>query len=254
MRLRDRVALITGGTAGIGAATAELFAEEGAKVVVTGRDQSRGERFVAAMQEKGHEILFLRSDASKSADVQAALRTTMERFGKLNIVFANAGFEHSANHEECPEEEWDVIINNDLKSAFLIAKYAPREMRKSGEPGAIIIMSSMVASIAGGFAAAFIPAQAGKEGMVRNLAVECAPYNIRVNGIAPGSTATDSLMRFYESWHGIEHGIKWSSERHPIGRIGQPREIAYGVLFLASDDASYITGHILRVEGGFCIR
>jgi len=253
MSLTGKVAVVTGGTSGIGAETALLLAAHGAEVVVCGRTAERGERFLARAEAEGLKADFVAADCSSEADVQRLFTTVTETHGGVDKVFANAGFEHAENHADTTKEIWDRLIANDLTSSYMTCRYAIAPLRARGSGGAICVMSLMVSSIAFGFAAAYIPAQAAKEAMVRNLSAELGPAGIRVNGVAPGSTRTPSLLRFYELYSGgLEEGEKWSASRHPIGRIAEPGEIAEAVVFLLSDDASFVTGHILRVEGGFC--
>ena len=253
MSLEGKVSVVTGGTSGIGAETALLLARHGSRVVVCGRSAERAEAFLERGRSEGLELEYVQADCSVEDDVRQLFATVVERYGGVDKVFANAGFEHAENHEDTTKEIWDRMIANDLTSSYMTCRYAIAPLRARGPGGAICVMSSMVASIAYGFAAAFIPAQAAKEAMVRNLSAELGPSGIRVNGIAPGSTRTPSLIRFFELYSdGAEAGEKWAAERHPIGRIAEPDETAEAVVFLLSDDASFVTGHTLRVEGGFC--
>jgi NAD(P)-dependent dehydrogenase (short-subunit alcohol dehydrogenase family) len=253
MSFTGKVSVVSGGTSGIGAETALLLARHGSRVVVCGRSAERAEEFLARARDEGLEIDFVRADCSVEEDVERLFATVVERHGAVDKVFSNAGFEHAENHADTTKEIWDHLIANDLTSSYMTCRYAIAPLRERGAGGAICVMSSMVASIAYGFAAAYIPAQAAKEAMVRNLAAELGPAGIRVNAIAPGSTRTPSLIRFYEKYSdGVDAGVKWSSDRHPLGRIAEPTETAEAVVFLLSDEASFVTGHTLRVEGGFC--
>jgi NAD(P)-dependent dehydrogenase (short-subunit alcohol dehydrogenase family) len=253
MALAGKVSVVTGGTSGIGAETALLLARHGSTVVVCGRSAERADQFLAGAREEGLELDFVAADCSVEGDVERLFATVVEQHGGVDKVFSNAGFEHAESHADTTKEIWDHMIANDLTSSYMTCRYAIAPLRARGPGGAICVMSSMVASIAYGFAAAYIPAQAAKEAMVRNLAAELGPDGIRVNGIAPGSTRTPSLLRFYELYSGgVAAGEKWSADRHPIGRIAEPQETAEAVVFLLSDEASFITGHTLRAEGGFC--
>lgn len=253
MSLAGKVSVVTGGTSGIGAETALLLARHGSHVTVCGRSEERAHAFLVRSRAEGLELDFVPADCSIEGDVERLFATVVERHGGVDKVFANAGFEHAENHADTTKEIWDRLIANDLTSSYMTCRYAIAPLLERGRGGAICVMSSMVASVAYGFAAAFIPAQAAKEAMVRNLAAELGPAGIRVNAIAPGSTRTPSLLRFFERYSGgVEAGEKWCAERHPIGRLAEPEETAEAVLFLLSDDASFVTGHTLRVEGGFC--
>jgi NAD(P)-dependent dehydrogenase (short-subunit alcohol dehydrogenase family) len=252
MSFEGKISLVTGGTSGIGAATAELLARRGSSVVVCGRSVERGVAFADSMRSDSLDVVFEQADCSSEGDVNGFFAAAEKRFGGVDYVFSNAGFEHAETHADTTKEIWDRIIANDLTSTYMVLRRAIAPL-KAREGGSIVVMSSMVASIAYGFAAAFIPAQAAKEGMVRNLAAELGQFGIRVNGIAPGSTRTPSLVRFYERYSGgVEAGEEWSSVRTPLRRIAESRETAEAVVFLLSDDASFITGHTLRVDGGFC--
>ena len=253
MMTEQAVSVVTGGTSGIGAATALLLARKGSHVVVCGRDAERALPLLDRARDERLELEFVQADCSIEGDVQRLFNTVSQRYGGVDKVFANAGFEHAESHADTTRDIWDRIIANDLTSSYMTCRYAIAPLRARGPGGAICVMSSIVASVAYGYAAAFVPAQAGKEAMVRNLAAELGPQGIRVTGIAPGSTRTPSLLRFYEKYAGgVELGEQWSADRHPLGRIAEPEEIAEGVSFLLSDEASFITGHTLRVDGGFC--
>lgn len=253
MPMEGKVSVVTGGTSGIGAAAALLLGRHGSRVVVCGRDPDRAVPVLNRARDEGLELEFAQADCSIEDDVRRLFETVAQRYGGVDKVFANAGFEHAESHADTTREIWDTIIANDLTSSYMTCRYAIAPLRARGSGGAICVMSSIVASVAYGFAAAFIPAQAAKEAMVRNLAAELGPQGIRVNGVAPGSTRTPSLIRFYEKYSGgVEVGERWSADRHPLGRIAEPEEIAEGVVFLLSDEASFITGHTLRVDGGFC--
>ena len=229
MSFEGRVSIVTGGTSGIGAASAELLAREQSTVVVCGRSAERGASFVDAMKEKGLEVFYEPADCSVESDVERLFASVVDRFGGVDHLFSNAGFEHAESHADTTKEIWDRIIANDLTSTYMVLRYAIAPLTARGR-GSIVVMSSMVASIAYGFAAAFIPAQAAKEGMVRNLAAELGPRGIRVNGIAPGSTRTPSLIRFYERYSGgVAAGEQWSAVRTPLGRIAEPSEMAEAV-------------------------
>ena len=172
MSLAGKVSVVTGGTSGIGAETALLLARHGSHVTVCGRSEERAHAFLVRSRAEGLELDFVPADCSVEGDVERLFATVVERHGGVDKVFANAGFEHAENHADTTKEIWDRLIANDLTSSYMTCRYAIAPLLERGRGGAICVMSSMVASVAYGFAAAFIPAQAAKEAMVRNLSAE----------------------------------------------------------------------------------
>jgi NAD(P)-dependent dehydrogenase (short-subunit alcohol dehydrogenase family) len=249
MRLNGKVALITGGTSGIGSATAERFAAEGAAVVITGRNAERGEQLVATITANGGEALFIRSDVRFSEQCRQAVEQTLERFGKIDVLFNNAGVFHPKSIPECTEEEWDETIDSSLKGAFLMSKYVLPSMIEQGS-GSIIHTSSGWGILGGDKAAAYCAAKGGLIVMAKAMAIDHGPDGIRVNCVCPGDVLTPMLPDDAE-----KRGMSWddyaagASER-PLGRIGEAGEIADAVLFLASDESSFVTGESLVVDGG----
>jgi len=249
MKLDGRVALITGGTSGIGRATAVLFAREGAAVVLTGRNQERGEAVARAIKDEGGEALFIRSDVRRADECRQAVERTLERFGKIDVLFNNAGVYHPKTVPETTEEEWDETIDSSLKGAFLMSKYALPSMIEQGS-GSIIHNSSGWGILGGDHAAAYCAAKGGLVIMTKAMAIDHGPQGIRVNCVCPGDVETpmlpDDAKKRGMAW---EDYLAGASDR-PLGRIGSADEIARAVLFLASDDASFITGEALVVDGG----
>jgi NAD(P)-dependent dehydrogenase (short-subunit alcohol dehydrogenase family) len=249
MKLDGKVALITGGNSGIGRATAALLAKEGAAVVLTGRNQERGEEVARGIKEDGGEALFIRSDVRLPEDCRQAVEQTLERFGRIDVLFNNAGVYYPRTTTECTEEEWDETIDSSLKGAFLMSKYALPSMIERGS-GSIIHNSSGWGILGGAQAAAYCAAKGGLVVMAKAMAIDHGPHGIRVNCVCPGDTETPMLTDDAEmrglSWQDYEAG---ASDR-PLGRIGTPEEIARAVLFLASDDSSFVTGEALVVDGG----
>jgi len=249
MKLDGRVALITGGTSGIGQATAVLFAREGAAVVLTGRSKERGEAVAGAIQDEGGEALFIRSDVRRADDCRQAVERTLERFGRIDVLFNNAGVYHPKTVPETTEEEWDETIDSSLKGAFLMSKYAIPSMIEQGR-GSIINNSSGWGILGGDRAAAYCAAKGGLVIMTKAMAIDHGPQGIRVNCVCPGDVETpmlpDDAKKRGMAWQDYLAG---ASDR-PLGRIGTADEIARAVLFLASDDASFITGEALVVDGG----
>jgi NAD(P)-dependent dehydrogenase (short-subunit alcohol dehydrogenase family) len=249
MRLEGKVTLITGGTSGIGAATAVRFAAEGAAVVVTGRNVERGEQILDAIVAKRGQALFIRSDVRMAKDCREAVERTLERFGKVDVLFNNAGVFHPKTVIDCTEEEWDETIDSSLKGAFLMSKYVLPSMieRRSGS---IIHMSSGWGIQGGDRAAAYCAAKGGLIVMAKAMAIDHGPSGIRVNCVCPGDVMTPMLPDDAQ-----KRGISWDeyaagAAKRPLGRIGTAEEIAAAVLYLASDESSFVTGTALVVDGG----
>lgn len=249
MRLEGKVGLITGGTSGIGSATAVRFAKEGAKVAVTGRSVERGADVVAQIEEAGGEGLFIACDVRLADDCKRAVDATLEQFGKIDVLFNNAGVFHPKTIPECTEEEWDDTIDSSLKGAFLMSKYTLPSMIEQGS-GSIIHTSSGWGILGGAGAASYCAAKGGLVVMAKAMAIDHGADGIRVNCVCPGDVLTPMLHDDAEkrgmTWEEYEVG---ASER-PLGRIGTVDEIADAVVFLASDEASFVTGESLVVDGG----
>lgn len=249
MRLEGKVTLVTGGTSGIGAATAVRFAAEGAAVVVTGRNLERGQQIVQGIVAKGGEALFIRSDVRMAKDCREAVEQTLGRFGRIDVLFNNAGVFHPKTVIDCTEEEWDETIDSSLKGAFLMSKYVLPSMieRRSGS---IIHMSSGWGIQGGDRAAAYCAAKGGLIVMAKAMAIDHGPSGIRVNCVCPGDVMTPMLPD-----DAAKRGMLWDeyaagAAKRPLGRIGTAEEIAAAVLYLASDESSFVTGTALVVDGG----
>ncbi|NCF83088.1 MAG: glucose 1-dehydrogenase [Proteobacteria bacterium] len=249
MKLEGRVALITGGNSGIGRATAALLASEGAAVVLTGRNRGRGEQVAQAINEDGGKAMFLCSDVRVADECRRAVERTLERFGRIDVLFNNAGVFHPKTVPDCTEQEWDETIDSSLKGAFLMSKYALPSMIERGS-GSIIHTSSGWGVLGGDRAAAYCAAKGGLIVMAKAMAIDHGPDGIRVNCVCPGDVETPMLPDDAK-----KRGMPWkdylagASDR-PLGRIGTAEEIARAVLFLASDDSSFVTGEALVVDGG----
>lgn len=250
MKLDGRVALITGGTSGIGRATAELFAREGARVTITGRDETRGAAVAEEIGAAGSEGLFVRSDVRVAADCERSVRETVEAFGRLDILFNNAGVFVANDVVDCAEDEWDAQIDTSLKGAYLMSRFAIPHMRAQGG-GAIVNCSSGWGLVGGIKGAAYCAAKGGLVTMTKAMALDHGPEGIRVNAVCPGDTETP--MEHEDARH---QGLSWDEfvlsaiEGRAIARMGRPEEIALAVLYLASDDSSFVTGVALPVDGG----
>jgi NAD(P)-dependent dehydrogenase (short-subunit alcohol dehydrogenase family) len=248
-RLDGKVALITGsGSIGMGRATAILFAREGAKVVVADWAAKGGEETVKMIKEAGDDAIFAQANVAESADVQRMIRTAVDTYGKLDILFNNAAV---ASRERCliaeaTEEDWDMVLDVDLKGVFLGMKYGIAEMLKSG--GGVIINTASITGIrATSKSGAYCAAKAGVIQLTRVAAMEYAPHNIRVNCICPGRIRPSALMAHQPE---AEELSQLLIQKVPMQRAGKTDEIAQAVLFLASDESSFITGVALPVDGG----
>ena len=249
MRLESNVALITGGTSGIGEAAAMLFAREGAKVTITGRHQERGRGIANKIERDGGKAIFICSDVRKAEECDRAVSETLQAFGRLDILFNNAGVFFPHTILDCTEEEWDLQMDINLKGTFLMSKAALPHMIKQRH--GVIINNSSGWGIAGGDAAvAYCASKGGVVLLTKAMAIDHGRQGIRVNCICPGDVDTpmlpeDARMR----------GLKWEDylagcANRPLGRIGTPDEIAKAALFLASSDSSFMTGAALVVDGG----
>jgi NAD(P)-dependent dehydrogenase (short-subunit alcohol dehydrogenase family) len=249
MRLANRTALITGGTSGIGEATAVLFAKEGASVVVTGRNQQRGRAVVERILAGGGEALFVSTDVRSADDCRRAVEETLAAFGKIDVLFSNAGVFYPHNILDCTEEEWDLQMDVNLKGTFLMSKFVLPGMIARGS-GVIINNSSGWGIVGGDKAVAYCASKGGVVLLTKAMAVDHGRQGIRVNCVCPGDVDTpmlpeDARMR----------GLKWEDylagcANRPMGRIGTAEEIAKAVLFLACDESSFMTGAALVVDGG----
>lgn len=248
-RFANRVALITGGTSGIGRATALALAAEGARVVVAGRRQAEGDAVVADIVKAGGQALFVKTDVTREKDVEALVARTVEAFGRLDIAFNNAGFEGSLGLlTEQTVENYNGIFDANVKGVFLSMKHEiPAMLQSFG--GAIINTSSVAGSIGFPHFGLYVASKHAVIGLTRSTALEFATQGIRVNSVSPAAIQTDMLDRAFGS--GDSEAKKSMAVHHPVGRIGKPEEIADAVLYLAAPSASFVTGIDLPVDGGF---
>jgi NAD(P)-dependent dehydrogenase (short-subunit alcohol dehydrogenase family) len=246
MRLRDKVAIVTGGAKGIGASIAEAFAREGARVAVVDLDLSGAEGVVKNLVGQGADAIAVRADATRGADVGAAVELVAKRWGRIDVLVNNAGgFASFRDTEDIPEEEWHAILASNLTSVFLFSKAVVPLMKRQGR-GRIVNLASVVArGAAVRVTSHYVAAKAGVIGFTRHLALEVASHGITVNAVAPGTTATDRVLRAR-----TPEDTRRVAEAIPVRRLGEPREIADAVVFLASDEAAFITGATLDVNGG----
>ena len=247
--LKGKVALITGGASGIGRATALLFAREGAAVSVVDVNEPEGQGVAQMIIHDGGRAIFVRSDVTRAADCQSAVRQTVEKLGKLDILFNNAGIIRRASVLETSEEEWDRIMATNVRSVFLLSKYAIPIMAEAG--GGVIINTASGWGVSGGRKAASYCASKGAVVLLtKAMALDHGAQNIRVNCICPGDTDTPMLRSEAKQLGKREEQFLLESARRPLRRIGRPEEIAQAALFLASDASSFITGTALVVDGG----
>lgn len=250
MKLKDRVALITGGASGIGLATAIAFLEEGAKVAIADISEENGRRALELIDKKGHNVLFIKADISKEADVKRIIDETVTKFGKLDILFNNAGIWIDKKVEDLEVEEWDRIMDINLKGVFLCSKYAVPLMKTQGK--GVIVNNSSCNGIIGDYGdPAYCASKGGVALLTKAMALDYARENIRVNAICCGEIETQMFLEEARiSGKSVDEYREEMASDHPMGRIGTPEEAANAVLFLACDDSSFITGILLSVDGG----
>lgn len=246
MTLKGKAAIITGGSSGIGRAAALLFAREGAKVAVVGHQHGReGREVVKAIEEGGGEALYLQADVSREQDIQAMVEEAIRAYGSVDVLFSNAGILLAKSATDTTAEEWDRIMQVNLRSAFLCAKYVVPQMRRQGG-GSIVIDSSVNALMAEPDLAAYCASKAALMALTRSLSVDYGKYNIRVNCLCPGWIETP----FNAEYFAVPGNREKAAALHALRRVGRPEEVAQAALFLASDMASFITGSALTVDGG----
>ena len=242
MRLKDKSALVTGAAQGIGFACAQAFAAEGARLVLADVNADKGRK---AAESLGAE--FVRCDVSRKGDVVAAVAKAVESHGRLDILVANAGIVHAADFLDLEEEDFDRVLAVNLKGIFLAGQAAARQMVKQGGGGSIVNMSSVNAVMAIPNQVPYVVSKGGINQLTKVMALSLAPHRIRVNGIGPGTILTE-LAR--TAVLGNKEAERKILSRTPLGRMGEPAEIAKVAVFLASDDASYMTGQTLYPDGG----
>jgi NAD(P)-dependent dehydrogenase (short-subunit alcohol dehydrogenase family) len=246
--LEGKVALVTGGTSGIGRDTAVLFAKAGANVVVAGRREVEGEETVELIRAANGDGLFVKTDVSKAAQVETLIQSVVERFSRLDIAFNNAGIEGTwVPIVRQSEEDWDRTIDINLKGVWLCLKYEIRQMLRQGGGGAIVNMSSVTGLLGSGGAAAYSASKHGVIGLTKSAALENAKSGIRVNAVCPAVIETPMADRLFGAPKVHQNVVN----SHPIGRFGKPMEIAEAVAWMCSDRASFMTGQSLVLDGGF---
>jgi NAD(P)-dependent dehydrogenase (short-subunit alcohol dehydrogenase family) len=248
--LDGKVAIITGGTSGIGRDTAVLFGRHGAKVVLAGRRQADGEETLKQVRAAGGDGMFVKTDVAKSGDVEALVKKTVEKFGRVDTAFNNAGIEGTwVPIVDQTEKDWDELIDINLKGVWLCLKYEIQQMLKQGKGGTIVNMSSVAGLMGTPAAAPYGASKHGVIGLTRTAALEYAHQKIRVNAVCPAVIETPMGERLF----GAPEARQWALSKHPIGRFGQPMEIAEAVLWLCSEKSSFMTGHYMVLDGGFLV-
>jgi NAD(P)-dependent dehydrogenase (short-subunit alcohol dehydrogenase family) len=242
MKLAQQVAIVTGGTQGIGLACAERLLREGARVMLVDINPDAA----ATAARLGEKAAFFVADVGQRSDVEAMMAATLERFGRVDILVNNAGITHAADFLDLHEDDFDRVIRTNLKSMFLCGQAAAREMVRQGS-GCIINMSSVNSQLAIPNQVPYVVSKGGINQLTRVMALSLAPHDIRVNGIAPGTILTELARNAVMASEQARHTIL---SRTPLGRCGEPEEVAAVAAFLASSDASYMTGETLFVDGG----
>jgi NAD(P)-dependent dehydrogenase (short-subunit alcohol dehydrogenase family) len=243
MRLKGKVAIITGGTKGIGKATVELFIQEGAHVIIGDLDDN-GAELANQLSTPDTQCVFIKTNVTQEEDVKQLVDRTVEQFGKLDIMFANAGIGESAMIHEMSFQDWQRVIDVNLSSVFLSNKYAIEAMLKNGS-GSIINNASVLGFVGQPSVTANAAAKGGVVNLTRTLGVNYASKGIRINSVCPGYTLTPIITSKPQEF------INTLIANHPIGRLAEPMEIARTVLFLASDDSTFVVGSNILVDGGY---
>jgi len=250
MRLRKKVAVITGAGSGIGRATALLFSEEGAKVAIVDIDKEMGQQTTDIIRKRGQEALFIPTDITDPSQVKSMVENVTHTYGRIDILVNNAGIYDQGDIVNTDEEKWDRIMNVNVRAAFLCCKYCIPKMIKTGG-GVIINVSSEAGIVAIKNQVAYNVSKAGLISLTKSIAVDFAPQNIRANCVCPGTTETPLVTAALTEQAHPEKIRRELEETRPANRLGKPEEIAYGIVYLASDESPYATGAVLSIDGGY---
>jgi NAD(P)-dependent dehydrogenase (short-subunit alcohol dehydrogenase family) len=252
-RFSGKVALVTGGASGIGRACAQLFAREGASVVVSDVALEGGEQTVGLIEEDGGQASFVEADVSKASQVEALVGRTVETYGRLDYAFNNAGIEGpmATNTADYTEEDWDRVIAVNLKGVWLCMKHEIPQMLSQGA-GSIVNNSSVEGLVGLQGTSAYAASKHGVVGLTKTAALEYAQSGIRVNAVCPGLIRTPMVERY--TGGDAETEAQWAAIFEPVGRMGSSEEVAEAVVWLCSEAASFVTGHAMAVDGGFLAR
>ncbi|MEN9870874.1 MAG: hypothetical protein RLZZ171_1862 [Cyanobacteriota bacterium] len=248
MNFSGKVAIITGGSSGIGRAAAIAYAQQGANVVIASRRVIEGEETVKIIKDAGGEAFFIQTDVIQESDVKAMVDKTVEVFGRLDIAFNNAGaYGENPSLSEQLDSEYDRIMNVNVRGVWLSMKHEIAQMQSQGN-GAIVNTSSVLGVVAMPSVPLYTASKYAVEGLTKAAALQYAKSGIRINAVGPGAIATEM---FETATGGQDEAKAYMAEIHPMGRVGQPSEVANAVLWLSSDDASFTTGETLMVDGGY---
>lgn len=251
-RLIDKVALVTGGAMGIGEACARLMAKEGAAVAISDVDVARGSLLAEEVSCTGHAAFFIQQDVGEEVQWRRVMETIVDRFGRLDIVVNNAGLGIGGDVEHATLDDWHRLMRVNLDGVFLGTKYGVQTLRRFGG-GSIVNMSSIEGLVGDPNLAAYNSSKGGVRLLTKSAALYCAKsgYNIRVNSVHPGYIWTPMVENYLKAAGDVEGGRTMLNALHPVGHIGEPNDIAYGVLYLASDESKFMTGAELVIDGGY---
>lgn len=248
MRLKDKVAIISGGGSGFGEVTARLFAREGAAVMLADINGEAAQSVASSITSEGGQAGWARTDVTSSSSVEAMVQAALDQFGRVDILFNSAGIEAFGTVVDTDETAWDRIFAIHVRGAYLCSKYALPAMIEGGRGGSVVNVSSVAGLVGIRNMTAYSAAKGAILSLTRSMAVDFAQYNVRVNCVAPGTTMTPMGQRLVEGDTPEQLALRMS--RYPLNRFGRPEEIANAVLFLASDESSYATGSCLVIDGG----
>ncbi|WP_342510941.1 glucose 1-dehydrogenase [Sporosarcina sp. FSL K6-1522] len=249
MRLKDKVSVITGGSRGIGEAIAKMFGKEGAKIVIADVNEETGNAALEGLKKDGIDAIFVKTDVSSEESVIHLMNEAVNAFGSVDVLVNNAAVSIRKSAEDTSLEEWQKVLGVNLTGAFLCSKYAVPEMRKR-ERGAIVNVASWHADKTITRFAAYAASKGGMTALTRQMSLDCGKDNIRVNAVLPSTVDTPMLYETMQNLPDPEEAWKQTLDYQPLGRIATADDIAHACLFLASDEAAYVSGHSLRVDGG----